>query len=105
MKIEIRLTDAEYRRLMRLAFLGNYVVNGCKSPDRERGEYSALAEKLYRLWYGCVSGIAAEDAEENEIADIRDGVYDEVCGELEAFERDIRAEAAADMLAADRFRA
>ena len=83
----ISMTAAEFSLLAQLVFLGNYVVNGCRSPKEELGEYNALADMIYRERY-------AEAAEENEIADVRDRLYDEVREYLEAFEEDVLREGA-----------
>lgn len=90
----IRLTREKCRRLAQLVFLGNYVVNGWRAPREELEEYDLLAEELCRAEYAFSTGIAAEDAEENEIADVRDRLSDEVCGHLEAFEKDVLREGA-----------
>lgn len=87
----IRLTREKCRRLAQLVFLGNYVVNGCRAPREELEEYDLLAEEIFRAEYAFSTGIAAEDAEENEIADVRDRLCDSVLKYLEAFEADILA--------------
>ncbi len=90
----ISMTAEEFSRLAQLVFLGNYVVNGCRSPKEELEGYNALAETLYRERYVQTTGICdREEIEDNEIADIRDGLYDEVRGYLEAFEEDVLREA------------
>lgn len=88
----IRLTREKCRRLAKLVFLGNYVVNGWRAPREELEEYDLLAEEIFRAEYAFSTGIAAEDAEENEIADVRDRLCDSVLKYLEAFEADILAE-------------
>ena len=90
--VGISLTEEAWGRLMHLVFLGNYVVNGWRLPREELAEYNAVAETMYRRHYGAATGIAAEDAEENEIADVRDRLCDSVLKYLEAFEADILAE-------------
>ena len=42
----ISMTAAEFSLLAQLVFLGNYVVNGCRSPKEELGEYNALADMI-----------------------------------------------------------
>lgn len=88
----IRLTREKCRCLAQLVFLGNYVVNGWRTPREELEEYDLLAEEIFRAEYAFSTGIAAEDAEENEIADVRDRLCDSVLKYLEAFEADILAE-------------
>ena len=88
----IRLTREKCRRLAQLVFLGNYVVNGWRAPREELEEYDLLAEEICRAEYAFLTGIAEADAEENEIADVRDRLCDSVLKYLEAFEADILAE-------------
>ena len=85
----IRLTREKCRRLAQLVFLGNYVVNGWRAPREELEEYDLLAEELCRAEYAFSTGIAAEDAEENEIADVRDRLGGEAEAYLAAFEADV----------------
>ena len=91
----ISMTAAEFSLLAQLVFLGNYVVNGCRSPQEELGEYNALADMIYRERYAQTTGIRdREEIEDNEIADVRDRLYDEVREYLEAFEEDVLREGA-----------
>ena len=85
----IRLTREKCRRLAQLVFLGNYVVNGWRAPREELEEYDLLAEEICRAEYAFSTGIAAEDAEENEIADVRDRLGGETEAYLAAFEADV----------------
>ncbi len=88
MKVKIELEEEELTHLMRLVFFGNYAVNGIRGEQEQIAEYNALAEKLARLQYEAAFGISGEEAEENELADLRDRTYDAVRGYLEAFEED-----------------
>ncbi len=91
----ISMTAAEFSLLAQLVFLGNYVVNGCRSPKEELGEYNALADMIYRERYAQTTGIRdREEIEDNEIADVRDRLYDEVREYLEALEEDVLREGA-----------
>ncbi len=85
----IRLTREKCRRLAQLVFLGNYVVNGWRAPREELEEYDLLAEEICRAEYAFSTGIAAEDAEENEIADVRDRLGCETEAYLAVFEADV----------------
>ena len=96
MKVTIDLQERELDCLMRLVFLGNYVINGIRREREQIAEYNALAEKLARLQYEAAFGIPGEEAEENELADLRDRAYDAVCGYLEAFEEDVYKEISAE---------
>ena len=89
MKVTIDLQEEELDCLMRLVFLGNYVINGIRREQEQIAEYNELAEKLARLQYEAACGIPGEEAEENELADLRDRTYDAVCRYLEAVEEDI----------------
>ena len=83
-------TEEEFSELLQLAFLGNYVINSSRAPKEELSSYTALTEKLYRAEYARRTGLKAEDAEENEVADVSDRVSDSVQEYLEAFEDDIK---------------
>ena len=96
MKVTIDLKKGEFDCLMRLVFLGNYVINGIRREQEQIAEYNALAEKLARLQYEAAFGISGEEAEENELADLRDCAYDEVRLFLEAFEEDVYKEISAE---------
>lgn len=85
----IRLTREKCRRLAQLVFLGNYVVNGWRAPREELEEYDLLAEEICRAEYAFSTGIAEADAEENEIADVRDRLGGETEAYLAAFEADV----------------
>lgn len=87
--VGISLTEEAWGRLMHLVFLGNYVVNGWRLPREELAEYNAVAETMYRRHYGAATDIAEADAEENEIADVRDRLGGETEAYLAAFEADV----------------
>ena len=81
MKAEELLEEEEWEQLMQLIFLGEYAVNGCRLPDEVSFAHKAVAEKMYRYFYTMCSGV--DDAEENEIADVRDRLcVDKVAEEL-----------------------
>ena len=88
-RVGISLTEEAWGRLMHLVCLGNYVVNGWRLPREELAEYNAVAETMYRRHYGAAAGIAEADAEENEIADVRDRLGGETEAYLAAFEADV----------------
>lgn len=97
MKAEELLEEEEWEQLMQLIFLGEYAVNGCRLPDEVSFAHKAVAEKMYRYFYTMCSGV--DDAEENEIADVRDRLYDAVQEYLEQFERDVCLDKVAEEIA------
>ena len=93
--MKLKLKEKEWRRLLRLAFLGNYVINGCRPPRAEKEGYAALADKLYRLQYRRTYPGNGKP-EPNEVADLREQVYGEVNAFLEQFEEDVRGHCGAE---------
>ncbi len=93
--VGVTLTTDAWRLLLRLVFLGNYVVNGWRAPKEELAEYNAVAETMYRRHYAAALPSCAEDVEENELADIRDRLGSETEAYLAAFEEDVFSERSA----------
>lgn len=99
MQIELKLKEGEFKKLMQFVFLGNYVINGIRIPkDRLQG-YDALMTKLLRKQYETKIRLPGEDAEENELTDLRDRLYDSVCEYLETFEQEVFIEKLGERLA------
>lgn len=88
-KMTITLSEEEWRLVARLVYLGETVVNGWRAPRGILGDYAAAAERVYRAYCAAQGGTGAEP---NEIADVRDRLYDGVCALLEAYEQDVAAE-------------
>ena len=98
---EIKISQEELQRLGQLVFLGQYVMNWPRNYDDGISEYDNLADYIYRNLYIYETGVTDLGIiEGNEIADIRDRLYDTVKDYIELFENelwlDITAETIAD---------
>lgn len=89
MKVEIKLNEKEFKRLMQFVFLGNYVINGSRGEEEQIEAYNRLERKLTRLQYEVYNNIPGRKAEANELTDFHDWAIDAVEGYLKDFERDI----------------
>lgn len=87
--MEIRIKQEELEHLAQLVFLGNFVINGIRMPEDRIKAYDDIAERIYCKQYNAMLKIAECEAEENEIADIRDWLYDSVSQYLSAFEGEV----------------
>lgn len=99
MEIELKLNEQEFEKLMQFVFLGNYVINGIRIPKDRIDDYDALMTKLLRKQYETKIRLPGADAEANELADLRDRLYDSVSGYLEVFEGDVFIEKLGERLA------
>ncbi len=100
----IELTDKEYRRLLDMVYIGNWVLNSARGDDRFE-DYDLLQEKLFALcgqcgmkglaerWYGHVMPSRAyeEGGIHEAIADYEDAVFFEILAE-ELARRDMEQE-------------
>lgn len=89
MKVEIKLSEKEFIRLVQLVFLGNYVINGIRNEEEQISAYNKLDRKLTRIEYEVYNKTSGRNAEDNELADLWDRTYDIVQEYLEAFEKDV----------------
>ena len=104
MKIKIELEREEWQTLMELVFLGEYAVNACRSPQEISRKHADLADAMYRRQYEAENDVSDPDAiEENEIADVRDQIYDRVQEALERFVTDVCMEKVAELTAQREF--
>ena len=46
--MQIELTDKEFRRLLDMVYIGNWILNSCRENDRFQ-DYDDLEEKLARM--------------------------------------------------------
>lgn len=46
--MQIELTEKEFRRLLDMVYIGNWVLNSCREDDRFE-DYDNLEEKLFAL--------------------------------------------------------
>ena len=100
--MQIELQQEELKKLLHCVFLGNYVINGCREPSQVIEGYKVFERKIYMIYYeACHRGF--EVAEENELADIRDRVYDELAEYIDQFEYDIWIEKTAELVAEKEF--
>ena len=104
--MQIELTEKEFRRLLDLVYIGNWILNSCRDDDRIE-DYDDVEEKLFALcpehgmrtlvsrWRGhSIPSRAFEEGGIHEaIADYEDAVFYDILAE-ELARRDIAAEGA-----------
>ena len=92
--MDIELTDREFRRLLDMVYVGNWVLNSTRGDDRFE-DYDLLQEKLfaqcaktgmkelYSTWYGHVfpSKAFEEGGIHEAIADYEDAVFFDILAE------------------------
>lgn len=102
--MQIELTEKEFRRLLDMVYIGNWILNSCREDDRFE-DYDKLEEKLFGLcpqvgmgaltqrWHGhTYPSRAFEDGGIHEaIADYEDAVFYDLLAE-ELARRDMDAE-------------
>ena len=102
--MNIELSDKEYRRLLDLVYIGNWILNSARGEDRFE-DYDLLQEKLFAMapaqgmrslvqrWHGHVfPSQAYEDGGIHEaIADYEDAVFFDILAE-ELARRDLGLE-------------
>ncbi len=112
--MKIELTELEFRRLLDLVYIGNWILNSTRIQDRF-DDYDIIQEKLFSLcpehgmkslvsfWDGkCYPSRAYEDGGIHEaIADYEDAVFFDILAE-ELARRDLNCEGAPTEELADR---
>ncbi|MCD8117686.1 MAG: hypothetical protein LUE21_11375 [Oscillospiraceae bacterium] len=102
----IELTDKEFRRLLDMVYVGNWVLNSARGEDRFE-DYDLLQEKLFAIcpsrgmktlvetWHGHVfpSRAYEEGGIHEAIADYEDAVFFDILAE-ELARRDMEGEGA-----------
>ena len=102
--MNIELTEKEFRRLLDMVYIGNWILNSCREEDRFE-DYDALEEKLFslcpahgmsglcELWEGHIypSRAFEEGGIHEAIADYEDTVFYDILAE-ELARRDMSAE-------------
>ena len=102
--MELELTEKEFRRLLDMVYIGNWVLNSTRGEDRFE-DYDQLQEKLfaqcgkanmkslYQSWYGHVfpSKAYEEGGIHEAIADYEDAVFYDILAE-ELARRDMHLE-------------
>ena len=104
--MQIELTEKEFRRLLDMVYIGNWILNSCRDSDRFE-DYDKIEEKLFSLcpehgmaaltqrWRGhsYPSRAFEEGGIHEAIADYEDAVFYDILAE-ELARRDIAAEGA-----------
>ena len=102
--MNVELTEKEFRRLLDMVYIGNWVLNSCRDDDRFE-DYDLLEEKLFSLcpehgmrtlvqrWRGhsYPSRAFEEGGSHEAIADYEDAVFYDILAE-ELARRDMDAE-------------
>ena len=102
--MQIELTEKEYRRLLDLVYIGNWILNSARGEDRFE-DYDLLQEKLFALssgagmpslaqrWHGHIfpSKAYEEGGIHEAIADYEDAVFFNILAE-ELARRDLGLE-------------
>ena len=102
--MQIELTEKEFRRLLDMVYIGNWILNSCRDNDRFE-DYDKLEEKLFSLcpdhgmktlvqrWRGhsYPSQAYEEGGIHEAIADYEDAVFYDILAE-ELARRDMEAE-------------
>ena len=102
--MQIELTEKEFRRLLDMVYIGNWILNSCREDDRFE-DYDLLEEKLFALcpehgmrtlvqrWRGhsYPSRAFEEGGIHEAIADYEDAVFYDILAE-ELSRRDMEAE-------------
>ena len=92
--MQIELTEKEFRRLLDMVYIGNWILNSCREEDRF-ADYDDLEEKLFSLcpehgmralcerWEGHVypSRAFEEGGIHEAIADYEDAVFYDILAE------------------------
>ena len=102
--MQIELTEKEFRRLLDMVYIGNWILNSCREDDRFE-DYEDMEEKLFSLcpdhgmsaltrfwdghWYP--SRAFEEGGIHEAIADYEDAVFYDILAE-ELARRDMSAE-------------
>ena len=103
--MRIELTEKEFRRLLDMVYIGNWILNSCREEDRFE-DYDELEEKLFSLcpdlgmaalcerWEGHVypSRAFEEGGIHEAIADYEDAMFYDILAE-ELARRDMNDEA------------
>ena len=103
--MQIDLTDKEFRRLLDMVYIGNWILNSCREENDRFEDYDRLEQKLFALcpqhglnalaekWRGHMypSRAFEEGGIHEAIADYEDAVFFDILAE-ELARRDMEAE-------------
>ena len=93
----IRLNQGEEKYLLHCVYLGLLVINGNRKNGEQREEYNEFAENIYKQVCG------KEEITDNEVAGMRDKIYDEVATFVEDYENAVLREKMAESFAQERY--
>ena len=83
----ITINQEEERYLLHCVYLGALMINGNRKNGEQREEYNEFAENIYKQVCGKEEGIT-----DNEVAGMRDKIYDEVAAFVEDYENAVLRE-------------
>ena len=89
MKVQFKMERGQFEKLLQMVYLGEYVIRSCCGDGGEGQAYCDTAKMLYAKRYAAEYGASEQDAEENEIADMRDRLYDSTHEYLDRFQADV----------------
>ena len=103
--MQIELTEKEFRRLLDMAYIGNWILNSCREPNDRFVDYDIIEEKLFSLcpehgmralvdrWQGhyMPSRAFEEGGIHEAICDYEDAIFYDILAE-ELARRDMDAE-------------
>lgn len=94
----ITINQEEERYLLHCVYLGLLVINGNRKNGEQREEYNEFAENIYKQVCGKEEGIT-----DNEVAGMRDKIYDEVAAFVKDYENAVLREKMAESFAQERY--
>lgn len=96
-KMTIRLNQEEEKYLLYCVYLGLLMINGNRKNGEQREEYNEFAENIYKQVCG------KEEIADNEVAGMRDKIYDEVAAFVEDYENAVLREKMAESFAQEKY--
>ena len=93
----ITINQEEERYLLHCVYLGLLVINGNRKNGEQREEYNEFAEDIYKQVCG------KEEIADNEVAGMRDKIYDEVAAFVEDYENAVFREKLAESFAQEKY--
>ena len=96
-KMTIRLNQEEEKYLLHCVYLGLLMINGNRKNGEQREEYNEFAENIYKQVCG------KEEIADNEVAGMRDKIYDEVAAFVEDYEKAVLREKMAESFAQEKY--
>ena len=93
----ITINQEEERYLLHCVYLGLLVINGNRKNGEQREGYNEFAEDIYKQVCG------KEEIADNEVAGMRDKIYDEVAAFVEDYENAVLREKMAESFAQEKY--